>query len=150
MYNLLQTRRNQQLDMMAENKEYMKEWERKGYEAWEANNTRIATRKQKDEDLDKFLTMRYVNKLKQKQEDAAIEVEKGVDEFIEIMQRQGIEDGPNLEAPDRPQSNVSTRSGFNYAATMNKIKEKKKKYDYARKEKDIRLRKQKVDQIKTE
>jgi hypothetical protein len=72
--------------------------------------------------------MRHVNKIKKKNEAASAEVVDGVTEFVQNMQRLGIEDGANLEALDRPISTGSTWSlqGFSYAATMNKIKEKKR------------------------
>lgn len=149
---LLQNRRQNQLTLMNENKDYMRQWEQMGKESWNANKQRTMKRIQKDEDLDKFLTKRYVDKKIKRQEEAATEVENGVDEFVENMQRQGIEDGPNLASFDRPSSTKSNRplKGFSYAATMNKIKEKNRVQEFQRKEKDIRLRKQKVDQIKTE
>lgn len=105
---LLQDRRQKQLNLMAENQEYMQDWEKTGMKDWETNNQITATRKQKDNKLDQFLTMRHVNKIKKKNEAASAEVVDGVTEFVQNMQRLGIEDGANLEALDRPISTGST------------------------------------------
>jgi hypothetical protein len=49
---LLQDRRQKQLNLMAENQEYMQDWEKTGMKDWETNNQITATRKQKDNKLD--------------------------------------------------------------------------------------------------
>jgi len=53
------------------------------------------------------------------------------------MQWLGIEDGPNLDALNKPPVLSKGLQGFSYAATMNKIKESKKHQDYIWKEKEI-------------
>lgn len=58
----------------------------------------------KEEDLDHFLTMKYVNKI---QEDTKWESDKlvvDVDEFTGNMQWMGIEDGPILDRLNWPPS----------------------------------------------
>ena len=128
----------------------MRDWERKGQLEAQANYERTAHRLTKEKELDQFLTKRHVDKIKGKNKFHSGEVEFGIEDFIENMQRQGIEDGANIEALDQPPKEHRPLSGFSYPATMNKIKEKKRKQDFARKEKDIRQRKAKVDQRKTE
>ena len=49
---LLQNRRQNQMTLMQENKEYMRQWEEMGKEAWQANKQRTMKRIQKDEELD--------------------------------------------------------------------------------------------------
>ena len=137
------------MELMRENKQYMQEWEEKGHQDWLDNNQRKADREAKELTLDKFLTQRYVNKIELKNSDASKEVVDGFEEFEETLVRLGIQTGANLEALDdhRP---VSKGKKFSYAATMNKIKERKKLSDVDRKDKEMRQRKQKVEQRKTE
>ncbi len=104
-------------------------------------------RLKKEQDLDEFLTNRYINKIKQSTSKEAESIVTSVVDFTQNMQRLGIEDGPNLDALNSKAQPSKGLQGFSYAATMNKIKESKKNQDFIRKEKEIRQRKQKVDQV---
>ena len=55
-------------------------------------------RLKKEQDLDEFLTNRYINKIKQQTQKEAESIVTSVVDFTQNMQRLGIEDGPNLDA----------------------------------------------------
>ena len=79
----------------------------------------------------------------------------GVDEFEKNLQKLGIEKNTNMEdAIKKMEEKKGVPPGqiqnFSYAATMNKIKEKKNMSDFAAKERDRRRRKLIVDQAKTQ
>lgn len=85
---------------------------------------------------------------------ATKEIIGGVDEFERNLQKLGIEKNTNIEeAIKRMEEKKGVPPGqiqnFSYAATMNKIKEKKNMLDFAVKERDRRRRKMVVDQSKT-
>lgn len=79
----------------------------------------------------------------------------GVDEFEKNLQKLGIEKNTNIEeAKKRMEEKKGVPPGqiqnFSYAASMNKIKEKKNLSEFAAKERDRRRRKMIVDQAKTQ
>jgi hypothetical protein len=117
------------MNLLNENKAYMAEWEKKGHEDWLKNHQVTETRLKKEKDLDKFLTMRYVNKIQEETKRTSDALIVDVDEFTSNMQRMGIEDGPVLERLNRPPSGRGL-AGFSSAATMNKIKESKRHQDF--------------------
>lgn len=78
----------------------------------------------------------------------------GIKEFDGNLQKLGIEKNTNIEeAIKRMEEKKGVPPGqiqnFSFAATMNKIKEKKNMLDFAVKERDRRRRKMMVDQQKT-
>ena len=83
--SFLQDRRQQQLTLMSNNHEWMQTWDQKGMEDWRQNKERTMTRLQKEKDLDKFLTTRFLNEVNARNEDARVDFEGGVDEFTQNM-----------------------------------------------------------------
>jgi len=78
----------------------------------------------------------------------------GIKEFDGNLQKLGIEKNTNIEEViKRMEEKKGVPPGqiqnFSFAATMNKIKEKKNMLDFAVKERDRRRRKMMVDQQKT-
>ena len=85
--------------------------------------------------------------------DATDDVVFGIDSFEKNLARIGIENEPNLEALEETKKQPQSKKplgGFSFPATMIKIKEKKEKGDFARKERDRRQRKLKVVQAQTQ
>jgi hypothetical protein len=88
-------------------------------------------------------------------DEATNELNGGIDEFERNLQKLGIEKNTNIEdAIKRMEEKKGVPPGqiqnFSYAATMNKIKEKKNVSEFAAKERDRRRRKMVVDQSKTQ
>ena len=88
-------------------------------------------------------------------DEATREMGGGIDEFEKNLQKLGIEKNTNIEeAKKRMEEKKGVPPGqiqnFSYAASMNKIKEKKSLADFAAKERDRRRRKMIVDQSKTQ
>lgn len=137
----------------------MKEWEKKGKKEWRKNQATTQLRHHKEDQLEQWMTQKHITKIKSNINFATTEVVDGIDEFEKNLQRLGIEDGANLDALDKPEpteeelkkaKKSKPLGGFSYAATMNKIKETKKKGDVARKVRDRLRRKMLVNQVKTQ
>lgn len=97
----------------------------------------------------------YKDKLEFELNQATKELHGGIYEFDQNLQKLGIEKNTNFdEAVKRMEEKKGIPPGqiqnFSYAATMNKIKEKKNVLDFAVKERDRRRRKMLVDQAKTQ
>jgi hypothetical protein len=84
-------------------------------------------------------------------DEATTEMSGGIDEFERNLQKLGIEKNTNIQdALKKMEEKKGIPPGqiqnFSYAATMNKIKEKKSMLDFAVRERDRRRRKMVVDQ----
>lgn len=154
VHQLLMERRQKQIEQLKENKEFMEEWMKKGRQDWAKNKQVTLERMRKEQILEKALTDKFINKLKQNMQDATEDVENGIDSFEKNLARIGIENEANLDALDdakkQPTTSKKPLGGFSFPATMIKIQEKKKKGDLARKERDRRRRKLQVVQAQTQ
>lgn len=154
VHSLLMERRQQQIEQLKENQEFMDEWMKKGKKDWGKNKRVTLERIQKEQILEKALTDKYINKIKKNMTDATDDVVGGIDSFEKNLARIGIENEANLEALDDskkpPTGSKKPLGGFSFPATMMKIKEQKLKGDEARKERDRRQRKLKVVQAQTQ
>jgi len=155
VHHLLMERRQQQIEQLKENQEFMDEWMKKGRKDWTTNKKVTLERIRKEEVLNKALTDKHINKLKKNMEDATDDVVGGVDSFEKNLARMGIENEANLDALDDTKKSQQTASkkplgGFSFPATMIKIQEKKIKGDLAREERDRRRRKLTVVQAQTQ
>lgn len=154
VHHLLMDRRHRQIDMLKENKEFMEEWMKKGRKDWTKNKKVTLERIRKEEILEKALTDQHINRIKKNMDDATGDVVGGIDSFEKGLARMGIENEANLDALDdtkkQPPQSKKPLGGFSFPATMIKIQEKKKKGDFARKERDRRRRKLQVVQAQTQ
>ena len=155
--SLLMKRRDEQMNTLQSNQEFMDEWNKKGKQAWRANMSKTKERIEKAQRLEDTLTNRYKNTVKKQINDATNEIVDGIDQFEKNLQRLGIDTSANVDdAGDAAAGKTAAKKegkplgGFSYAATMNKIKEKKTLGDFARKERDRRRRKMQVDQARTQ
>ena len=138
----------------------MEEWNKKGKQAWRANMSKTKERIDKAQRLEDKLTNRYKDMLHKQIGDATSEVVDGIEQFEKNLQRLGIDTSANVDegadpkaaakGAEKPKKEGKPLGGFSYAATMNKIKEKKTLGDFARKERDRRRRKMQVDQARTQ
>lgn len=153
VHQMLMDRRNQQIEQLKENTEFMNEWMRKGKKDWSKNKRVTLERIRKEEVLEKALTDQHINRIKKNMGDATDDVIGGVDSFEKNLARMGIENEANLDALDDTKQQTKGKKplgGFSFPATMMKIQEKKIKGDGARKERDRRQRKLKVVQAQTQ
>ena len=148
--SLYQEQRQISFKKMEENKQFMSEWEKEGKEKWRGNlkNRQDTMDRQKyfeDKEVEVFK-----NRLNRELDVATKELVGGIDEFERNLQKLGIEKNTNIEdAMKRMDEKKGVPPGqiqnFSYAATMNKIKEKKNVSEFAAKERDRRRRKMVVD-----
>ena len=154
VHDLLMERRRKQIEQLKENKEFMDEWMKQGKQNWTKNKRITLERIHKEQILEQALTNKHINKIKKNMHDATDDVVDGIDSFEKNLARMGIENEANLDALDetkkQPQGSRKPLGGFSFPATMIKIKEKKIKGDFARKERDRRQRKLKVVQAQTQ
>jgi len=153
VHQMLMDRRQNQIELLKDNKEFMIEWEKKGKKDWAKNKRTKLERIQKEEVLNKALVDKHINRIKKNINDATDEVVYGIDSFEKNLARIGIENEPNLEALEevkKPPVGKKPLGGFSFPATMMKIKEKKEKGDFAQKERERRQRKLKVVQEQTQ
>jgi hypothetical protein len=154
VHQLLMDRRQKQIEQLKENREFMDEWMTQGKKNWAKNKRVTLERMRKEEILNKALTDKHINKIKQNMENATDDVVGGIDNFEKNLARMGIENEANLDALDdskrQPPASKKPLGGFSFPATMIKIKEKKIKGDLAREERDRRRRKLQVVQAQTQ
>lgn len=154
VHDLLMDRRQKQIEQLKENKEFMDEWMKKGRRDWTKNKKVTLERIRKQEILEKALTDKYINTIKQNMQDATDDVVNGIESFENNLARMGIENEANIDALDeskkQPAASKKPLGGFSFPATMIKIKEKKDKGDQARKERDRRRRILQVVQAQTQ
>jgi len=146
--------RNEEHRKMEENKEFMQEWLADGKRNWKLNQQKRADAIARVKYFEDREVKAYKDKLSKELDEATKELIGGVDEFEKNLQKLGIEKNTNIEeAIKRMEEKKGIPPGqiqnFSYAATMNKIKEKKNVQDFAAKERDRRRRKMLVDQAKT-
>lgn len=139
---------------MEENKEFMNEWLAEGKKNWKTNLQRRADGIARVKYFEDREVNAFKSKLNRELTEATKELVQGVDEFEKNLQKLGIEKNTNFEeAVKKMEEKRGVPPGqiqnFSYAATMNKIKEKKSMLDFAVKERDRRRRKMMVDQAKT-
>ncbi len=147
--------RNEEHRKMEENKEFMQEWLADGKRNWKLNQQKRADAIARVKYFEDREVKAYKDKLSKELDEATKELIGGVDEFEKNLQKLGIEKNTNIEeAIKRMEEKKGIPPGqiqnFSYAATMNKIKEKKNVQDFAAKERDRRRRKMVVDQAKTQ
>ena len=160
VHSLLMKKREDQINTLQSNQEFMEEWNKKGKQAWRANMSKTKERIDKAQRLEDKLTNRYKDMLHKQIGDATSEVVDGIEQFEKNLQRLGIDTSANVDegadpkgaakGAEKPKKEGKPLGGFSYAATMNKIKEKKTLGDFARKERDRRRRKMQVDQARTQ
>ena len=154
VHDLLMDRRQKQIEQLKENKEFMDEWMKKGRKDWTKNIKVTLERIRKQEILEKALTDKYINIIKQNMQGATYDVVNSIESFENNLARMGIENEANIDALDeskkQPAASKKPLGGFSFPATMIKIKEKKDKGDQARKERDRRRRILQVMQAQTQ
>ena len=140
---------------LADNQEFMQEWEMEGRENWKTNQRKRASniaRQQYFEDREVNI---YKAKLDKELDMATSEMRNGFSEFEKNLQKLGIDSNINMDdAIQRQEEKKGIPPGqiqnFSFPATMNKIKETKKQSDFAGKERERRRRKLAVDQATTQ
>lgn len=146
-----QSKRQEAMRKMHENKEFMSEWEQAGKQNWKRNmRTRAAEIKRALEFEDREVRI-YKQRLEREMVSNTNDLINGVEDFHENMKKQGIEENRTIaeamkileEKKGLPPGQIQN---FSYAATMNKIKETKSTNEFAGKERERRNRKMKVDQ----
>lgn len=147
--------REEERRKMEENKEFMTDWLKEGHKNWRTNQKKRADAIARVKYFEDREVKAYKDKLQNELDEATRELMGGVDEFERNLQKLGIEKNTNIEdAIKRMEEKKGIPPGqiqnFSYAATMNKIKEKKNMQDFAAKERDRRRRKMVVDQTKTQ
>ncbi len=147
--------REEELRKMEENKDFMNQWMQEGRQNWKKNQQKRADAIARVKYFEDREVKIYKDKLSKELDDATRELIGGVKEFEGNLQKLGIEKNTNIEeAIKRMEEKKGVPPGqiqnFSYAATMNKIKEKKGALDFAVKERDRRRRKMMVDQAKTQ
>lgn len=133
-----------------ENRDFMTQWLTEGKKNWQANQQKRADAIARVKYFEDREVKAYKGKLQKELDEATKELIGGVDEFERNLQKLGIEKNTNIEeAMKRMEEKKGVPPGqiqnFSYAATMNKIKEKKNMLDFAVKERDRRRRKMIVD-----
>jgi len=133
-----------------ENRDFMMQWLKEGKKNWQANHQKRADAIARVKYFEDREVKAYKGKLQKDLDEATKELIGGVDEFERNLQKLGIEKNTNIEeAMKRMEEKKGVPPGqiqsFSYAATMNKIKEKKNMLDFAVKERDRRRRKMIVD-----
>ena len=161
--------REEERRKMEENKEFMADWLKEGKKNWRVNQQKRTDAIARVKYFEDREVKMYKDKLQKELDEATrelmgralgfadvpSELMGGVDEFERNLQKLGIEKNTNIEdAIKRMEEKKGIPPGqiqnFSYAATMNKIKEKKNMQDFAAKERDRRRRKMVVDQAKTQ
>jgi hypothetical protein len=128
----------------------MKEWEAEGKKNWKKNRTVRQEAINKVQFFEDREVKLFKDKLMKELDDETKDMMCGIDEFEKNLQKLGIEKNTNMEdAIKKMEEKKGVPPGqiqnFSYAATMNKIKEKKNLSDFAAKERDRRRRKLIVD-----
>lgn len=146
-----QSKRQEAIRKMHENKQFMSEWEQAGKQNWKRNmRTRAAEIKRALEFEEREVRL-FKQKLEREMMSNTDDLINGVEDFHENMKKQGIEENRTIaeamkileEKKGLPPGQIQN---FSYAATMNKIKETKSTNEFAGKERERRNRKMKVDQ----
>lgn len=122
--------RSEELRKLDENRDFMKQWMAEGKNNWESNwrkREEAIARAKYFEDRE---VQAYKKKIEREMDEATRELIGGVEEFERNLSKLGIEKSTNIEeAVKRMEEKRGVPPGqiqnFSYAATMNKIKEKK-------------------------
>ena len=117
VHQMLMDRRQNQIELLKDNKEFMIEWEKKGKKDWAKNKRTKLERIQKEEVLNKALVDKHINRIKKNINDATDEVVYGIDSFEKNLARIGIENEPNLEALEevkKPPAGKKPLGGFSF------------------------------------
>lgn len=151
--SLQQTKRQDALRKMQENKEFMQEWETEGRQNWKQNRETRAKEIARQLYFDDREVMMYKDRLNKQLDYHTQDVIHGMEAFEENLQKLGVEQNITIqEAMKRQEEKKGIPPGqiqnFSYAATMNKIKETKNNNEFAGKERERRNRKMQVDQAK--
>lgn len=133
----------------------MKDWEKEGKANWRQNQQKKQAMLDRAKYFEDKEVTAYKTKLNKILDEATGDMMGGVDEYEKNLQKLGIEQNTNMQdAMKKMEEKKGVPPGqiqnFSYAATMNKIKEKKNMSDFAGKERDRRRRKLIVDQSKTQ
>ncbi len=152
---LYQDQRHDNFRKMEENKQFMHDWEHEGKQKWKKNQQKRQETINRQKYFEDKEVEVFKKKLMKELDEATNELNGGIDEFERNLQKLGIEKNTNIEdAIKRMEEKKGVPPGqiqnFSYAATMNKIKEKKNVSEFAAKERDRRRRKMVVDQSKTQ
>jgi len=137
--------RQDAMEKLRQNKAYLKDLDTKGWESWKQNNEVKHARMQKEKEFEDKMTQKMRNKYLDKQEFEKDDAVEGVKGFELNAQKLGVE----LEH-DPEEIKTIEKGGITTNALMIKLKEQANQAELARKEKDKRLRKMKVDQEKAQ
>lgn len=153
LQSIQQTKRQEAMRKLKENKQFMQEWEKEGRKNWKQNRDIRFKEIERQLYFENREVKLYKDKLSKQMQYHTADMNQGIEEFHENMTRQGVEqDIPIEEAIKRQEEKKGIPPGqiqnFSYAATMNKIKETKNNNEFAAKERERRNRKQLVDQRK--
>jgi hypothetical protein len=140
----VQNARTAKIETLRSNKQFMKEWETKGWQDWQENQAKFTTMKEAEYNLKVKLAQDYKNKqlreIAYHEEDA----KKGIEEFEMNMMRLGIDHNSDENSVKKKVQNLETEA----AVIMAKIKENKARNEEAAKEREARQRKLEAQQIK--
>jgi len=133
------------MEKLRQNKAYLKDLETKGWEDWKKNSDVKFARMEKEKEFEDKMTQKmrtqYLDKQAFEQDDAV----EGVKGFELNAQKLGVE----LEH-DPEEIKTIEKGGITTNALMIKLKEQANQAELARKEKEKRMRKMKVDQDKAQ
>lgn len=140
----VQNARTAKIETIRSNKQFMKEWETKGWQNWQENQAKFTSMKEAEYNLKVKLAQDFKNKqlreIAYHEEDA----KRGIEEFERNMMRLGIDHTPDENSVKKKTQNLETEA----AVTMAKIKENKARNEEAAKEREARQRKLEAQQIK--
>lgn len=151
--SIQQTKRQDAMRKMHENRQFMQDWEKEGKQNWRHNQDVRAKEIARQRYFEEREIKLYKDDLYKKMQFHTEDMNQGIEEFHENMTRQGIEQNISIQdAIKRQEEKAGIPPGqiqnFSYAATMNKIKDTKNNNEFAGKERERRNRKMLVDQRK--
>ncbi|CAD8061769.1 unnamed protein product [Paramecium primaurelia] len=139
----LQSLRENELEKIRANHEFIKEQDKKIYEFWKYTESIKHNRIEKEIKLNQMMTGRLVAEVNQKKKDDQKAMDNNIYLFLQTCIRQGIE----IEK-DPSKKPVPEKAKFSAVATMMKIRERTHKTEEARKARQKRRNKMLVEQLK--
>lgn len=139
--NTIQKKREESINMIKENKEFLKEWEHKGRQKWASNINIFETTKRKDAEFKSSTVQKYKDYLLTQKKYRETDEIEGIKAFERNLERLGIDINNRKEEGDKKK-----KEQFSIVALMRKIKEKVNNNKQARKEMERRKNKQSVNE----
>jgi hypothetical protein len=153
LQSMQQSKRQEALQKMQENKEFMNDWNKTGRQNWKTNQNKRAAEISRVKHFEDREIKIYKDQLNRELNYNTGDMQMGITEFHENLRKLGVEENIDIqEAIKRQEQKKGIPPGqiqnFSYAATINKIKDTKINNEFAGKERERRNRKLKVDQQK--